>query len=221
MANRVFTDQFLGNLPDDIAKAGLAMCRELTEILDKFSEEEIDRLYPDLNEALGIYVFVLGELGISIAQDADLTLEWLYKSRETIGNTFLGRGRKIGEALLSTQRRYEFDDADFDRIQTLINELRELITASEVIDEDHKSRLLKRLEKLQQELHKKMSNVDMLWGLIGDAGVVLGKFGHDVKPLTDRIREIVEIVWRVQAAAAGLPSGLPLRLPGETEPEGD
>jgi hypothetical protein len=30
-----------------------------------------------------------------------------------------------------------------------------------------------------------MSNLDRLWGLIGEAGVALGKFGKDAKPLVD------------------------------------
>lgn len=43
---------------------------------------------------------------------------------------------------------YEFTDGDLKRIRTLINELRELIVANRELDEDHKQRLLKRLEKM-------------------------------------------------------------------------
>jgi hypothetical protein len=57
------------------------------------------------------------------------------------------------------------------------------------------------------ELHKKMSNLDKFWGLIGDAGVTLGKFGEEAKPFVDRIREIVDIIWRVQSIAEELPIG--------------
>ena len=66
-----------------------------------------------------------------------------------------------------------------------------------------------------------MSNLDKLWGLIGEAGVVLGKFGKDAKPLADRIREIAQITWRTQARAEELPSGarLPLLSDGKQEDE--
>lgn len=65
---------------------------------------------------------------------------------------------------------------------------------------------MKRLEGLQKEMHKKMSNLDKFWGLVGDAGVVLGKFGKDAKPFTDRIRDIMQIVWRTQSITEELPS---------------
>ncbi|WP_088556261.1 hypothetical protein [Marinobacter sp. es.042] len=101
---------------------------------------------------------------------------------------------------------YEFTDGDLKRIQEIINELREKISVSELFEENHKTRLLRRLERLQSELHKRMSDVDRLWGLVGDAGVVIGKFGTDAKPFVDRIREISDIVFRTQARAEELPS---------------
>ena len=94
---------------------------------------------------------------------------------------------------------YEFSEESIARIQTLVNELRDKINASNLFEDKHKQRLLKRLEKLQAEMHKKMSDVDRFWGLIGDAGVVTGKFGEDAKPFVDRIVEISQIVWKTQA----------------------
>jgi hypothetical protein len=104
---------------------------------------------------------------------------------------------------------YEFSEGDLNKVQTSINELRDLISASEIIEDNHKQRLLKRLEHLQSELHKKMSDLDRFWGFVGDAGVVMGKFGKDAKPITDRIREIMKIVWNTQARAEELESGAP------------
>jgi len=111
---------------------------------------------------------------------------------------------------------YEFTELEIQRIQKLLNELREQFTGSDAFDEEHRRRLLLRLEKLQSELHKRVSDLDRFWGLIGDAGVVVGKLGEDAKPLVDRFREIVEIVWRAQAKAEKLPdnSNPPLSLKG-------
>ena len=102
---------------------------------------------------------------------------------------------------------YEFSQGDLERIQTLLNQIRDLISVSVALEADHKQRLLKRLEKLQAEIHKKVSDLDRFWGLIGDAGVVLGKLGTDAKPIVDRIREIADIVWRTQSRTEELPSG--------------
>ncbi|QUN58909.1 hypothetical protein [Burkholderia cenocepacia] len=102
-------------------------------------------------------------------------------------------------AALGNSFAYHFTDGDVARIQTLINELRELVSQSEGFEADHKARLLKRLERLQSEIHKSVSDLDRFWGLIGDAGVVLGKLGTNAKPLVDRIKEIADIVWRTQS----------------------
>jgi hypothetical protein len=64
-----------------------------------------------------------------------------------------------------------------------------------------------------------LTNLDKFYGFIGDAGVILGKFGRDAKPFVDRIREIAEIAWRSQATAEQLPaSAKPALL---TEPSHD
>lgn len=101
---------------------------------------------------------------------------------------------------------FEFSDGDLKRIQQIINELRTQVTDSDLFDADHKRRLLRRLEALQSEIHKKMSDVDRIWGLVGDAGIALGKFGRDAKPIVDRIRELTQIAWRTQARTEELPS---------------
>lgn len=102
---------------------------------------------------------------------------------------------------------YEFSQGDLERVQGLINQIRELISQANGLEKDHQRRLLSRLEKLQSEMHKKVSDLDRFWGLIGDAGVVLGKLGEDAKPIIDRIKEVAEIVWQTQSRAEELPSG--------------
>lgn len=115
---------------------------------------------------------------------------------------------------------YEFTQGDVDRIQALINETRDWLIATEVFTAEHRDRILKRLEALQRELHKKMSDLDKFWGLLGDAGVALGKFGADAKPFVDRIRELLQIAGRTQSRAEELPSGTPIpqvKWDGESE----
>jgi len=104
---------------------------------------------------------------------------------------------------------YEFSDGDLTRIQTLINELRGCIADNVDLEEKHKQRLLSRLESMQSELHKRVSDLDKFWGLIGDAGVVVGKLGNDAKPIVDRIKELAQISWTTQSRSEGLPSNTP------------
>ena len=108
---------------------------------------------------------------------------------------------------IGTKFVYVFTEGDLSRVQTLLNELRNLVADADDIHGEHKQRLLKRLEQLQSELHKKTSDLSRFYGLLGEAGVVIGKFGEDAKPIVDRVREILQITWRTQATAEELPSG--------------
>lgn len=101
---------------------------------------------------------------------------------------------------------YEFTEGDLSRIQDLINELRGLLAEDSGLDDGHKRRLLKRLEELQKELHKKVSDLSHFYSLMGDFGVAVGKLGKDAKPITDRIGELLSFAWKAQARAEQLPS---------------
>lgn len=111
------------------------------------------------------------------------------------------------KTVLGSGFSYEFSQGDLEKLQTLINQVRDLISNAKGLERDHQRRLLARLEKLQTELHKKVSDLDRFWGLIGDAGVVLGKLGKDAQPLVQRVKEIADIVWQTQSRAEELPSG--------------
>jgi len=95
-----------------------------------------------------------------------------------------------------------------------------MVSANTELDEGHKQRMLKRLEKMQSELHKKMSDISRFYELMGDAGVALGKLGEGAKPFVDRIKEIVDIGWKSQARAEQLQSDAENPMIGhESEPK--
>ena len=231
----MFDEAFVSSLPGDPYEAVKVMC-------DKFYEE--DRRYVHMPQAIEAYDRYIEAF---TAMEAYITATGLPFSSPTLEDTrgeenikmilnyfssiSEGVSKKSHQVTLSRLREkyakifgttfvYQFSDGDIARIQQLINELRDIITKSELFDAKHKQRILNKLEGLQSELHKKMSNLDRLWGLIGDAGVALGKFGQDAKPLVDRIREIAQITWRTQARAEELPSGTTFPLLTEGKKEG-
>ncbi len=102
---------------------------------------------------------------------------------------------------------YEFSQGDLDRVQTLLNELRNLIGAVDGLNEEHRQRVLASLEKLQRELHKKVSDFDRLYGLAAQLSSLMHKAGTDSKPIIDRVREMLGIAWETQARGDELPSG--------------
>lgn len=157
------------------------------------------------------------------SRNFDETCQQLFQYVKNVGEEFqaMAFDQKMSslkdkyKTAINSTFAYEFSQGDLDRIQILVNELREQISSTDKLDEKHRQRLLARLEKLQSELHKRVSDLDRFWGLVGDAGVALGKLGADAKPIVDRIREVSEIVWRTQARTEELPSNTSHPLLGE------
>jgi len=221
----MFDDKFLEGLPSNPKKALRKMCSQYIYYYNSTVNNLNDDTYENyLTDYAAIEAF-LGVCGIHIdsviltdkrESNIKLLLEYVQQVYRETGQVFqddtLEQARDKFRSRFGVGFFYEFSEGDLGRIQTLVNELRDLIQHSEVFDANHKERLLKKLESMQKELHKKMPSLEKLWGFIGDAGVALGKFGSDAKPFVDRIREILQITWRTQARSEELPSATPLPL---------
>ena len=107
-------------------------------------------------------------------------------------------------ALFSRVSVYEFSENDFKRVHELVRELRDLIRGSSLISDEHKRRLLRRLEAMHAELHKKTSDIDRVWGFIGEAGIAMRKFGEDLAPISERVLELGGLVITVIFAKEGI-----------------
>jgi len=224
--NQIFDDRFIESLPDDIFEAIKLVEAQFEEFQSRFPQKEQRLAMHESYVAMLGFLRVLAEShGISMGKivltrnpqtNIDNICSYMRdlvnRSRERKNELILSAAEQRAELLLTKGFVYEFSDGDLARVQKLINELRDLITKSKDFEDEHKSRLLKKLEQLQSELHKRMSNLDKLWGIIGEAGIILGKFGEDAKPFTDRIREILTITWRIQVRAEELESGFEMPL---------
>lgn len=230
----LFTEEFVGTLRDDPYSGVVAICDNVLNELSSGSKWE-DRDYEVLVEAFALLQGmqsaklitlpgVMFDPGMPAERDLDCRIlaDFMREVRslavsERAKHTFSGQKAHF-EALLGARFVYEFTQGDLDRIQELLGELRERIRDSDLFDEEHRRRLLLKLEKLQTELHKKMSSLDRLWGITGELGVVLGKFGEDAKPLVDRFKEIMQITWRTQSRAEDMPSDSPPPLGEDGKP---
>ncbi|NTT85186.1 hypothetical protein [Tabrizicola fusiformis] len=75
----------------------------------------------------------------------------------------------------------------------LCAEIRAAISSSKLFDVPHKRRLLNRVASIEREIHLPKGRLDVILGGMSDFGETLGKFGKDVKPLVDRMTEIMGI----------------------------
>ena len=89
--------------------------------------------------------------------------------------------------------RFHVSETDQSRIFKLCAEMRKIIFATTDFDEPHRLRLLNRLAAIEAETKKPQGLFDVVRGGINDLGETLGKFGKDVKPLSDRMKEVVNI----------------------------
>lgn len=78
----------------------------------------------------------------------------------------------------------------------LCHDMRRIVLNSTVFDVAHKRRLLNRVSAIEQQVLQPKGLFDIVRGGLSDVGEALGKFGTDIKPLTDRMNEVVGIVRR-------------------------
>jgi hypothetical protein len=213
MKTAFFPAKLLQGLPADNMEAMAALCGEF---------ERFDGHARQLPDHHGDYVEALSILrGFAIARDAKLEAfpELGSQRHQNIANVTAYFSRLRDQARSELTRRYsrgyfetkteeyaalfsrlsiyEFSESDYKRVHDLVRELRDLIRGSSLITDEHKRRLLRRLEAMHAELHKKTSDIDRFWGFIGEAGIAMRKFGEDLAPISERVLELGGIVITV------------------------
>jgi hypothetical protein len=88
---------------------------------------------------------------------------------------------------------FELDPDEQARVLQLSEKIRQIIFSSTVFDAPHKRRLLNRIAAVEREVHQDKGKLDVVLAGISDVGDTLKKFGGDLKPLSDRYKEIVQL----------------------------
>jgi len=220
MKTAFFPARLLQGLPSDNVEALAALCGEFERF--EGHARQLPEHHGDYVEALSILrAFAIArdaklepfpEVGPQRHQNIASVTAFFNRLRDQMRTELSGRysrgyfETKTEEyiALFSRISVYEFSEPDFKRVHDLVRELRELIRASSLITDDHKRRLLRRLEAMQVELHKKTSDIDRFWGFIGEAGIAMRKFGEDLAPISERVLELGGIVITVIFAKEGI-----------------
>jgi hypothetical protein len=232
--------EFIKNLPDDPPEAVLIVCERFFRRCGPDVSMENGKREELAHDAYWFVSEMLGTVWGNQYGRPTLDPDEPQNNYKAITNMF-GQWRTQASMQIKANRRAEMeragrakysglmggyvigtmDEPTLIRVQALINEIRTLI-ASSTIDSKHKSRLLSRLEGLQSEMHKELSDLDRFWIFMGEAGRVLGKFGEDVKPLTDRITELFNTIAPVAGILNALTVGRePKRLPSHAAATGD
>ena len=119
------------------------------------------------------------------------------------------------EALVPT---FSVDEQDAERIFELCSEMRKIVLASTDFDQPHKVGLLNRIAAIESQTQKPKGLFDVVRGGINDLGETLGKFGKEIKPLTDRMNEVVSIARKGSEQYKQLPEPVEIKqLPSPEE----
>jgi hypothetical protein len=232
----MFDQEFCNNLPADPLVGVQTMTDRFIQISMSLSPEEREEHFEEFVKAVyAVYAYInahalhelnvpnLPELKGSRDEYLKSAMLWFDAVRNRIQNALTRRSAEAAQAyyngLFKNDHIVELTDNEHRHIQDLVDQLRKFLTESAIFDRKHKERLLARLEKLQQELHKTMSNIDRFWGFLSDAGIAVGRFGDDAKPMFDRAREIIEVLYRAQGRTAQLPG--PVEVPQLPDYSGD
>jgi hypothetical protein len=240
MKTAFFPTRMLGSLPADNYEALAAIITEY-ERFDGHARQ-VSEQHDDYVEALGILrafgaardakLAPFPEIGPQRQQNIANINAYFAQLRNTVRAELSNRNArghfdsKTQEylSLFSRVPMYEFSDADFQRAQELMNELRELLRTSALLNEDQKRRLQRKLDNMRVELNKKTTDIDRFWGFLGEASIAMRKFGADLDPIAERVQELAGIVIDVIFAREGitaLPELRELLCPQEVEPESE
>ena len=95
------------------------------------------------------------------------------------------------------ENREEFFELGPDQkseVQKKVNELRETVQKSGILDEEHKIRLLRRIALIEREIYKTRGRIDTVLAGIVDFGTAFGKFGEEAKPFVERMTELLSAI---------------------------
>jgi len=219
----IIPDDFFENLPSDSYEAGRAMVSKISSAIS--SNSFVKYKYTDAIEAFELCCSFLEHQGLAFPElhfdtNEELNRRYLSHWLDSLYETFTAeivrkdtnfareRGRERFAILSRQIFCYQFSENDITKIQAHLNELWALISTSDELEEAHRKRLLNRLEQLQEELKKKLSDLDRFWGLIGDAGTVMKQFGETTEKglkILATITAIAKIIFATQNGAHGLP----------------
>lgn len=88
---------------------------------------------------------------------------------------------------------FELEQDDKSRMLSLCSEMRGLNNSTQELDDKTKNRISKRITAIEAQIRSGLGILDVVLGGVAEIGEAAGKFGNDVKPLVDRMREVAQL----------------------------
>ena len=220
--------EFINKLPDNTLLAEQKLIDAFYQTLDVYAmAEDKSKFYEDFIELYSFYeVFAekrgldvsFPRLGVNPANNMEIIISFFNnrqrlvskKVEKYVSQTIIQNKKNKFKALLNEDAFYEFKTEELKDIKIKLHEVKNLIEIAQKLEESYKKRFYKRIDLIFKELTVETSSLDFLWGLAGEAGVISAKMGEKGKEISDKIKEILQITWQVQARNEKLDETAPL-----------
>lgn len=226
----LYSEEHLLSLPEDPVDATIALCEEFMQRARTLNDRSLQMggmtALTYLRQFVLLHAIPIGsptELSsVATGKDYVNIINQLWHELRAYKRSQLAleadkqavqRVRAVMEHRKGLRIIYEFSEADHELLQKQINQLRDTISKCPDLTDEHRQRLLARVEKVQAELHKKVSNIDQFWGLLGETTIAVGKFGKAADPILIHVKQIADTVFRTIEKVEGLVYGPPQILP--------
>lgn len=197
-------------LTDEFDNARLHLKNMLKSALDRIESVYEGNYLPSFLELLDLQKVIVDFCNIYdidneiLVNSTATDVHEVYAALQTFFADFLKKSPTMYENVFA-KKIYIFTEEEHETIQNKINDLRDKILKSTEIDEKHRERVLKKLEEMQKELHKKMASLDKFLGGMISVGHALGITAQKAKPFTDDVKDILNITLNRKGRAEKLP----------------
>ncbi len=114
------------------------------------------------------------------------------------------------ESMLSEGITYYLNDRDLNTLYRKLDSIIDSITENFDIKRNLKTRLINLLGILKRDLKPTMPNFDKFWALVGYTGLLYGLYEEKVMKIIDKIKDVLNYIWKIQATTEGLPTTNPV-----------
>lgn len=219
---------FVNSLPNNPLIAETRIIDEFNRILteaNKTNNREV--FYNDFLDIFSFYQVYAAKHSMNVlfpplSNDKKINLGIIYNFFETrqkeieeeledfLSYKKLYERKTIFESLLSNNVVYSLNDKELSTLYKRIDELIDLINENFHIRQSLKTRLINLLGVLKRELKPSMYNFDKFWALVGYSGIIYGLYEEKVLKIIDKIKEILNFIWKIQAKFEALPTTNPV-----------
>lgn len=152
----MFQEKFIDELPDDPIEACHKICEEFVLQDNQIPSEREEENYEIYLEAFGVFQAFIEAYQLNynipsitidrkenIARIRKFFSQALKTLEKSVAFLTIEKAKNKFSVKIGRAFSYEFTTGDLNRVQTLLNELRDHVVGSKLFEDDHKQRILK------------------------------------------------------------------------------